>query len=156
MRWLKAADRAHRQVPTFGAIGRVRGAPKRPPADGWSRVDSRIEIEPDVAPALDGIGEYSHVIVVFAMDAVGEDARAALKQAPPGAPAPIGVLALRTQARPNPIGVAVVRLHRVEGATLFVRGLDAIEGTPVLDIKPYIPYYDSVPDATVAGWIGHP
>ncbi|MFQ5878726.1 MAG: TrmO family methyltransferase [Dehalococcoidia bacterium] len=63
-----------------------------------------------------------------------------------------GVFATRTQNRPNPLGLAVVPLLRRRGNRLRVRGLDAIHGTPVLDIKPYVPYYDCVPDARLPEW----
>jgi tRNA-Thr(GGU) m(6)t(6)A37 methyltransferase TsaA len=64
----------------------------------------------------------------------------------------IGVLATRSPHRPNPIGLSVVRLDRVEGLTLHIRDVDMLDGTPVLDVKPYVPYTDSVPSARV-GWL---
>ena len=64
-----------------------------------------------------------------------------------------GLFATRTPHRPNPIGLTAVRLDRVEGLTLHIRDLDLIEGTPVLDIKPYIAYADAFPDAG-SGWLG--
>ena len=64
----------------------------------------------------------------------------------------LGVLATRTQLRPNPIGVSIVPLLARKGNELRVRGLDAIDRTPVLDIKPYIPHYDSVAQATIPAW----
>lgn len=63
-----------------------------------------------------------------------------------------GVLATRSPHRPNPIGLSVVRLDRVEGLVLHVRDVDMLDGTPVLDVKPYVPYTDSVPHARV-GWL---
>lgn len=63
-----------------------------------------------------------------------------------------GVLATRSPHRPNPIGLSVVRLDRVEGLTLHIRDVDMLDGTPVLDVKPYVPYADSVPHARV-GWL---
>ena len=63
-----------------------------------------------------------------------------------------GVLATRAPHRPNPLGLSVVRLLRVEGRILHVRGLDLINGTPILDIKPYIPDYDAIEGAT-RGWL---
>jgi len=64
----------------------------------------------------------------------------------------LGIFATRTQLRPNPIGFSVVPLLARKGNVLRVRGLDAIDGTPVLDVKPYIPHYDSVPQATIPAW----
>lgn len=66
-----------------------------------------------------------------------------------------GVLATRSPHRPNPIGLSVVRLDRVEGLTLHIRDVDMLDGTPVLDVKPYVPYADSVPHARV-GWLEQP
>jgi tRNA-Thr(GGU) m(6)t(6)A37 methyltransferase TsaA len=72
---------------------------------------------------------------------------------PPRKPrTPRGLFATRSPDRPNPIGLSSVRLLRVEGCDLHVRGIDLIDGTPILDIKPYIPYADAFPDAK-AGWI---
>ena len=63
-----------------------------------------------------------------------------------------GILATRSPHRPNPIGLSAVELVRIEGRTLHLRGVDLLDGTPVLDIKPYVPYADAFPDAK-AGWI---
>lgn len=63
-----------------------------------------------------------------------------------------GVLATRSPHRPNSIGLSAVELVKIEGRTLHLRGVDLLDGTPVLDIKPYVPYADAFPDAT-AGWI---
>lgn len=63
-----------------------------------------------------------------------------------------GVLATRSPHRPNPIGLSAVELVKIEGRTLHLRGVDLLDGTPVLDIKPYVPYADAFP-ASRAGWI---
>ena len=65
---------------------------------------------------------------------------------------PVGVLSTRSPDRPNPIGLSALRLLRADGLTLEVDALDVLDGTPVLDVKPYIPYADAVPDAR-AGWL---
>jgi tRNA (Thr-GGU) A37 N-methylase len=65
----------------------------------------------------------------------------------------MGVLATRSQIRPNPLLLTPVRLLGIKGTTLKVRGLDAIDGTPVLDIKPYLPFADAVPEAQVPEWV---
>jgi tRNA-Thr(GGU) m(6)t(6)A37 methyltransferase TsaA len=74
------------------------------------------------------------------------------KVQPPRSSVKRGVFATRAPYRPNPIGLSAVRLVRVEGLRLFVRGLDLLDGTPVLDIKPYIPYCDAIPEAN-HGWL---
>lgn len=130
------------------AIGSVRNDATRPRPRGWEKVESRIELLPEHAPKLAGLGRYSHIIVTFCMD---------LAAAAPDKPDTLtlasghtyGILATRSQLRPNHLGVSAVRLLAVEGATVTVRGLDAIDATPVLDIKPYLPEYDSHPDATI-------
>jgi tRNA (Thr-GGU) A37 N-methylase len=63
-----------------------------------------------------------------------------------------GILATRSQLRPNPIGVSVVAIQHRRKGVLRVLGLDAIDGTPVLDLKPYLPPYDAVPDAGLPPW----
>jgi tRNA (Thr-GGU) A37 N-methylase len=64
-----------------------------------------------------------------------------------------GVLASRSQLRPNPLGVSVVQIVHRRKAVLRVQGLDALDGTPVLDIKPYLPSYDAVPEAKLPPWV---
>ena len=71
---------------------------------------------------------------------------------PPRGGAKRGVLATRSPHRPNSLGLSAVELVRIEGRTLHLRGVDLLDGTPVLDIKPYVPYADAFPDAK-AGWI---
>jgi tRNA (Thr-GGU) A37 N-methylase len=66
----------------------------------------------------------------------------------------IGIFAQRAKHRPNPIGLTAVRLLSVAGNVLTVRGLDAIDGSPVLDIKPYFPAFDRVDDANAPEWVG--
>ena len=106
------------------------------------------------AAALAGLEGFSHAFVLTWLDRVTEEQRGTLAEHPGGDPSlpQIGVLALRTHHRPNPIGVTVVRIAGLEGARLEVIGLDAADGTPVLDIKPYLPPYDSVPDASLPRW----
>jgi tRNA (Thr-GGU) A37 N-methylase len=72
-----------------------------------------------------------------------------VQQVPRHLGAPRGTFALRSPVRPNPIALSVVRLLRLDGATLEVQGLDCLDGTACLDIKPYFPSIDSVPDALV-------
>ena len=67
----------------------------------------------------------------------------------------VGVFAQRTKYRPNPIGVTAVRVTGIEGNVIKVRGLDAMDGTPVLDLKPYIPPFDRVDDVKLPPWVAH-
>lgn len=139
----------------FEAIATVRNGVKEPRPDGWERRESWVELRPELAPALEGLAAYSHITVVFRLHRVPAERRALRLTLAPSIPEQ-GVLATRSQLRPNPIGVTVVELLEIRSERLRVRGLDAIEGTPVLDIRPYIPYYDAVPDARVPDWARPP
>jgi tRNA-Thr(GGU) m(6)t(6)A37 methyltransferase TsaA len=134
-------------------IGVVRNGVARPRPDGWEAVESRLVIAPQHTAGLRGIEGFSHVIVLAWLH-LALDAREAVAIHPGGDPRlPLtGVFALRVAGRPNPIGVSIVPLLRVEGSELLVRGLDAVDGTPLLDLKPYLPPYDSVPGALLPGW----
>ncbi|HSL95586.1 MAG TPA: tRNA (N6-threonylcarbamoyladenosine(37)-N6)-methyltransferase TrmO [Thermoleophilia bacterium] len=115
-----------------------------------------VEIDPCYEAGLDGIEGFSHIVLVVALHAArvvapGDDD--GLTVVPFGADEPRGVFATRSPSRPNPIGLTVVRLLRREGCTLHVDGLDVLDATPVLDVKPYVPQYDIVPDAR-EDWVG--
>lgn len=139
---------------TLTPIGIVRNNVSNPDRHGWSRVRSRLVLLPDLAPALAGLEDFTHLIVVTWLDRVTDEERALLTVHPAGDPAlpRRGVLALRTHHRPNPIGVSVVPVERIEATVIHVRGLDVADGTPLLDLKPYIPHYDSMPAARLPGW----
>ncbi len=139
-------------------IGVVRNNVFDPMPDGWESVRSDLIFRDDLMPALDGIETYSHVIVVFACHRVPEEERTVGRIHPRGDERlpEQGVLATRSQLRPSALGVAAVPLVRRRRNILRVLGLDAIDGTPVLDIKPYLPHYDSVPDARVPDWVLQP
>jgi tRNA (adenine37-N6)-methyltransferase len=130
------------------AIGFVHCSVKEPRPRGWERLESTIELVPGHAPKIAGIGGYSHVIVVFYMD-VAANAPEKPDTVRLASGRRYGIFATRSQLRPNHLGVSVVELLGAEGASLRVRGLDAIDGTPVLDIKPYLPEYDARPNASI-------
>ncbi|MFX1519364.1 MAG: tRNA (N6-threonylcarbamoyladenosine(37)-N6)-methyltransferase TrmO [Promethearchaeota archaeon] len=113
---------------------------------------SKLILCEDLTEALDGIDEFSHLFILFFLDKVKSEEKK-LKAYPRGrTDMPLlGVFATRIANRPNPIGLALVELLNVEGNTLTVRGLDAYDGTPVLDIKPF-DYWDMVEDAKVPEW----
>lgn len=119
-------------------------------------LETALQILPRWAEATDGIEEYSHLIVVYWLDRANR-ARRARRIRPEGRPEmpEVGALATRTPQRPNPIGLATPRLLRREGLTLWVTGIDAWPGTPILDLKGYTPRDDMRPDATVPGWLQH-
>jgi tRNA-Thr(GGU) m(6)t(6)A37 methyltransferase TsaA len=114
---------------------------------------AKIVFEKDVAPALDGIEEWSHLYVIFWLNRVKETAEPQLCHQSSG----VGVFAARSPIHPNPIGLTLVELVKREGNELWVRGLDAYDGTPVLDVKPYPDWergrFIVVTDFKVPGWL---
>jgi tRNA-Thr(GGU) m(6)t(6)A37 methyltransferase TsaA len=107
-----------------------------------------VELDQRWAEGLTGLESVSHVLLLYWMDQARRDL---LVQSPRHYTERRGTFALRSPARPNPIAASVARLVRIEGNTLSVIGLDCLDNTPLLDIKPYFASTDSVPDAQV-GW----
>jgi tRNA-Thr(GGU) m(6)t(6)A37 methyltransferase TsaA len=120
--------------------------------DPWQ--ETALDILPRWADALAGIEAYSHLYVIFWLDRVRRP-RAARRHVPEGrAGLPeVGVFATRSPRRPNPLGVSAPRLLRREGSTLWVSGIDAWPGSPILDLKGYTPRDDLRAAATVPGWL---
>jgi len=116
-------------------------------------VTSQIILQPRLIEALDGIEGFSHLFVLFYLDKVPAENNLVLKIHPKGrTDLPLmGVLGTRTMLRPNPIGLTLVKLLKVQDSVLTVQDLDAYDGTPVLDIKPYDPW-DIAKDARVPAW----
>jgi tRNA-Thr(GGU) m(6)t(6)A37 methyltransferase TsaA len=143
-------------APAMEPIGVVRSPVAEGVDEGWGSVVSEIHLRVEYATGLRGLQEFSHIIVVFLMHQAtfrpGDD----LVRRPRGrADMPeLGIFAQRAKHRPNPIGVTAVRLLSVRRNVLTVRGLDAIDGSPVLDVKPYFPAVDSVDAATTPEWVG--
>jgi tRNA-Thr(GGU) m(6)t(6)A37 methyltransferase TsaA len=94
---------------------------------------AKIEFEQELASALDGIEEWSHIFVIFWLDRVERAAEPELHHKS----SDVGLFAARSPIHPNPMGLTLVELVKREGNVLWVRGLDALDGTPVLDVKPY-------------------
>jgi len=130
-------------------IGRIRTPWPMPgdcPKNSRERAEvaATIEVDEPYAQGLKDIGLFSHLIVLYWLD---QSRRDLIVQAPSHVPEPRGVFALRSPVRPNPIGVSVVELLGVEGARLVIRHIDCADGTPLIDLKPYLPSTDAVPDA---------
>ena len=107
-----------------------------------------LEIKPEFEPGLTDIDGFSHLFVIWVFD---RSAGFELLGTPPTDTRPHGVFATRSPKRPNPIGLSVVELLRRDGCRLHVRGVDMLDGTPILDIKPYL---SSVPADTLRrGWL---
>ncbi|HLH29345.1 MAG TPA: SAM-dependent methyltransferase [Acidimicrobiales bacterium] len=138
------------------AIGTVRGGRGEPVDDGWAAVESRIELDPEVLEeaAARGLDSFSHVDVVYVFDRVDPGSVCTGARRPRGrADWPsVGILAQRAKDRPNRIGVSTCELRGVRWPVLEVRGLDAVDGTPVLDVKPHVSGF--VPKGAVRepGW----
>lgn len=140
---------------TFAPIGVVRslyvdlfGTPRQA---GIVDAPARVELIDAWRPGLDGLAGFSHVWVIWIFDRNKAPGRARVRPPRLGGEARVGVFATRSPYRPNPIGLSVARIERVADDGLHLRGLDVADGTPVLDIKPYLPYADALPEAS-AGW----
>jgi len=101
---------------------------------------SKIVIDQKYADGLAGIEDWSHLYVIFWMDRISDEKKTLLCPGKEPAMPTVGIFATRAPVRPNPIGLTLVELVRREENVLVVKGLDALDGTPVLDIKPY-PYW---------------
>lgn len=138
-------------------IGHVRspwrekfGVPRQ---SGLASIEATIELDPLQIPreALRGLERVSHLWVISWFHGLPQQEpsfRPTVRPPRLGGSVRLGVLATRSPHRPNPIGLSVVRLLAIEDRTLRVSGIDLLDGTPVLDIKPYLPWADLVPDAT--------
>jgi tRNA (adenine37-N6)-methyltransferase len=147
------ADRHPRQKQiVFHPIGVVRSAFREPENRDWDRVVSEILVDRKWAEGLKGIEAFSHVIVLFHLSrARGVNILVHPKRRM-DLPL-VGMFSTRSPHRPNPIGLTICRLVKRRGTRLTVKGLDAIDGTPVIDIKPYIPDNDLVKRARAATWV---
>ena len=121
----------------------------------WETIVSEVVIAPQLAEALDGIDGFSHVVIIFYLDKVDEDRHSLMKVRPENREELplVGVFATRSPVRPNPIGITVVKLLERQGNILKVMGLDAYDGTPVLDIKPYLRRGDLIEEAATPDWL---
>ncbi len=141
---------------TLQAIGVV-GSPVTEIAfTGWAGVVSEITLEDALVPGLRGLSDYSHIVVVFYLDRAHFDPAKDLVRHPRDRMDwPLtGVFATRTQFRPCPLGITTAQLLGIAGNVLTVKGLDALDGTPVLDIKPYVPDPGLASTATAPQWLG--
>lgn len=127
-------------------------APRQAVAGSGEGAEGTIEVLPEHAHALADLEGFDRIWILFWFH---EAARASGKVLPPRSATKRGVFATRSPHRPNPIGLSAVRLVGVEGLVVRVRDLDLVDGTPILDIKPYIAYADAFPDAST-GWLAAP
>lgn len=122
-------------------VGFVRGGRAEPMDDNWGLVTARIELnqDPFTPESLAGLDAFSHVQVIFYFHLVPESKIEWSARRPRGRQdwPVVGIFAQRGKDRPNRLGVTICRLQKIEGLTLHVQGLDALDGTPVLDVKSY-------------------
>jgi tRNA-Thr(GGU) m(6)t(6)A37 methyltransferase TsaA len=140
----------------LGPIGWVSSPRAEPIDDDWDRVTATICLDTDRfgSDALRGLDEFSHVEVVYLFDRVDPDRVQTAARRPRGNLdwPEVGIFAQRAKARPNRIGVSVCRLLAVDGLTVTVQGLDAIDETPVLDIKPYMSEFAARGEVRQPAW----
>jgi tRNA-Thr(GGU) m(6)t(6)A37 methyltransferase TsaA len=116
---------------------------------GAEGVHGRIEILPELVPALKDLEGFSHIILIYHFHRAGNYRSMVI---PFLDDQPHGLFATRAPARPNPIGLSVVRLLHVEANQLHITNVDILDGTPLLDLKPYVPNFDQ-PEAARVGWL---
>jgi tRNA-Thr(GGU) m(6)t(6)A37 methyltransferase TsaA len=117
--------------------------------------EAKVRIFPKFCAGLKGIEDFSHLIILYWIHLRdNEEERRTLLVFPRRHAVNVetGVFACRSPSRPNPIGLCVVELLKIEECLLTVKDLDALEGSPIIDIKPYIPRADSIPNARVPEW----
>lgn len=140
---------------TIVPIGVVRSTRHEAEDDDWDAESSVIELVPPFdARALQGLDAFSHCIVVYVFDrAAWDEARMARHpRSNPDWPE-VGIFAQRAKDRPNRLGVTTCRIVAVEGTSVRVAGLDAIDGTPVVDIKPHMREFGPRGDVRQPGWV---
>jgi len=138
----------------FNPVGIIKSPVTNKTDHDWGKVVSEIIINPDLADGLSGLDVFSHIIVVYHLNEAKFIPEKHLVRRPQGRDdmQEVGIFAQRAKDRPNPIGITAVKLLSVGSNIIQVQGLDAIDGTPVLDIKPYYPQYDRK-DASVPEWV---
>jgi tRNA-Thr(GGU) m(6)t(6)A37 methyltransferase TsaA len=124
-------------------------------AGGYTSTVSELVIDPEFEGILDGIEDFSHALVLYWAHFVGPEGRSLTKVHPMGRKdlPLVGLFATCSPARPNPICVSAVRILERRGLTLRVEGLDAVDGSPVVDIKPYLPFYYSIENVKLSDWM---
>ncbi|MFO8102318.1 MAG: tRNA (N6-threonylcarbamoyladenosine(37)-N6)-methyltransferase TrmO [Dehalococcoidia bacterium] len=137
---------------TIRPVGLVKNGINERMRHGWGEVESELIIDPELTELLDGLQNFSHIVVIYWMHKSAGTYPA--KVHPRGiSEAPLtGVFATRSPRRPNAIGVTTVELLECNENKLRVRGLDAVHGTPIIDIKPYLPG-DFVQNVRYPEWI---
>lgn len=139
----------------FNSIGTVRNSIENNKDTSWGSDTSEIIIEEQYEQGLTGLAEFSHLIVVYYLDKASFNLEKHLIRRPQNREdmPMVGILSQRAKDRPNPIGITSVEIQAVNKNIITVKGLDAIDNTPVIDIKPYYPMYDCKMNAVVPEWV---
>lgn len=139
----------------FNSIGVVKNSVTEKKDNNWGVDCSEIIINPELKEGLTGLKDFTHIIVVYNLHEASFNKETDLLRRPRGREDMplIGIFSQRAKDRPNPIGITAVEIIDVYDNIIKVIGLDAIDGTPVLDIKPYFPVYDKKDDANVPEWV---
>jgi tRNA-Thr(GGU) m(6)t(6)A37 methyltransferase TsaA len=117
---------------------------------GAKGVAGTIELRAEYKEGLKDLEGFSHIILLYHFH---RSKSYSLKVKPFMDDTPRGIFSIRAPRRPNPIGISIVRLNKIEGTTLYITDVDILNGTPLLDIKPYVPDFDMVPEKVRIGWL---
>lgn len=123
--------------------------------ENWGKITSRILLQTEYIGALSGLEDFSHAIIITYLHQAKYEKEKHLQRRPRGLESmpKVGIFSQRAKDRPNPIGVTAVKIINVGDGYIEVQGLDAINHTPVLDIKPYYPRYDKIDSPKVPEWV---
>ena len=137
---------------TLQPVGFVKNDVREPRFGNFAGEISEIILDEKFTDALTGIEEYSHVIIVYWMDRVSRSVMTHRPQGNPNVPV-VGIFSCRCPERPNPVAITTVSLLERDGNRIKVQGLDVLDGTPVIDVKPHWPQYDTVENARIPDWV---
>ena len=139
----------------FKPIGFVKSDVTEKVDSGWGAVVSQIVVDEDLKDGLKGLDGFSHLKIIYHLNEAGFVKERDLVRRPKNREdlPLVGIFAQRSKDRPNGIGISSVKLISVDDNVVTVQGFDAINNTPVFDIKPYYSRYDLKPDATTPEWV---
>jgi len=136
-------------------IGLVKSSVTELVDKNWGNVTSRINLLPEYKGSLVGLEDFSHIIVITYLHQAKYTPSKHLQRRPRGMESmpKVGIFSQRVKDRPNPIGVTAVEIINVGDDYIEVRGLEAIDATPIIDIKPYYPHYDKIETPKIPQWV---
>ena len=135
-------------------IGSIVSPVKEPVDENWGAIVSEIVLNEEYADGLIGLEGFSHAIIIYFMHLATDKNRVKITRRPQGRDDMpfVGIFSQRAKRRPNPVGVTAVKIIKIENNVFKIQGLDAIDGTPVLDIKPYYPR-DRIENPIIPDWV---